>query len=182
MRHGQSEWNLTRRTQGQTVHPRLTPLGRAQARAAAAAIAADGPVSQVVTSDLVRAVETAEVIAGVLGVPVRHDVRLREQHLGSFEGLGHDELLAAADGTDFTDPDLPVGGGESLRQLTSRVCATVASCADGTVLVSHGDAIRAVLTARAGHPPGAGDWIEVPNGSVAAACDGEPVRWLPATG
>jgi len=68
VRHGQSEWNLRRLTQGQTVHPPLTQLGRDQARRAAALIADDLsafglPVTRIVSSDLVRAVQTAEALA-----------------------------------------------------------------------------------------------------------------------
>lgn len=184
VRHGQSEWNLARRTQGQTVHPRLTDLGRRQAVAAGEALAAvpDAAITAVVTSDLVRAVQTADTIGGILRVPVRHDVRLREQHLGDLEGLDQVQLLAAAQGIDFTDPLHAVGGGESLAQLTQRTVAAVAEYPAGTVFVSHGDAIRAVLTALDGHEPGAGDWIEVPNGAVAVLRPGRPTRWLSPTG
>ncbi len=89
VRHGQSEWNLRRVTQGQTSHPGLTELGRAQARRAAAAIAAElagEPVRLLVSSDLRRAVQTARILARVLGTVPEVDRRWREQALGSFEG------------------------------------------------------------------------------------------------
>ncbi|WP_257953364.1 phosphoglycerate mutase family protein [Nocardioides sp. B-3] len=66
VRHGQSEWNVLRLTRGQTMHPRLTPTGRAQAAAAADSLAlglASRPV-RLLTSDLTRAVETADIIGG----------------------------------------------------------------------------------------------------------------------
>ncbi len=71
VRHGQSECNLLRRTQGQIPHPPLTDLGRRQAFAAAQAIRADvelnsQPVRSVIASDLVRAVQTAQIVAGAV--------------------------------------------------------------------------------------------------------------------
>ena len=63
VRHGQSEWNVLRLTQGQTMPPPLTALGRSQA-ASAAEILADELVgtARLLTSDLTRAVETARII------------------------------------------------------------------------------------------------------------------------
>jgi len=193
VRHGQSEWNVARLTQGQTVHPRLTALGREQAAAAAVAIETDlagAAVNRIVTSDLVRALETAEVLGAMLDAPVLEDVRLREQHLGSFEGLGYDAMLDAAAGVDWTDPDVRIGGGETLRQLGERMTDAVlqyegaeyAYAGVVTVIVSHGDAIRAALNARAGHAAGAGEWWDVPNGSVAVLSPGDAVRWLDPAG
>jgi probable phosphoglycerate mutase len=185
VRHGQSEWNVARLTQGQTAHPRLTELGRAQVAAATRALLTDlghTPVVQVVTSDLVRAVESAEIIAMATGAAVRTDPRLREQSLGRFEGLGYEEAFAAGSALDWSDPDQRVGGGESLREVSERMTGVLAELsADGAVVVavSHGDAIRAALAARAGHGPGDAVWVEVPNGSVACLDDSSEVRWLP---
>lgn len=89
VRHGQSEWNLTGRWQGQ-ADPPLTDLGRAQARAAAQVL---GTVDAVWTSDLQRAVETATIIAGELGVgPVVVDPDLRERDAGEWSGLTRAEI------------------------------------------------------------------------------------------
>ncbi len=60
VRHGQSEWNVLRLTQGQTHHPRLTALGEAQARAAAEVIATD----LVSHGDAIRA-----ALAHLAGIP-----------------------------------------------------------------------------------------------------------------
>jgi broad specificity phosphatase PhoE len=46
------------------------------------------------------------------------------------------------------------------------------------VVVSHGDAIRALLAARVGALPGAGTWVDVPNGSVAVLDGTNGARWL----
>jgi len=91
VRHGQSEWNLLRLTQGQTAHPRLTELGRQQAATAADRIASDLAavglsVGRIITSDLTRAIETAQILTARLGGTVSQDVRLREQNVGALEG------------------------------------------------------------------------------------------------
>lgn len=180
VRHGESEWNAARLTQGQTPHPGLTDLGRAQSEAAARALLADAvTVPEVIASDLVRAVQTADIVAAALGAAVRVDPRLREQSLGTFEGLSYADSFAAGSALDWSDPDLRVGGGESLRDVQRRMLDVLAELAHGAdvVVVSHGDAIRIVLGHLAGHALGAAPWIEVGNGAVVAV-DGAQIRWL----
>lgn len=180
VRHGQSEWNVLRLTQGQTHHPRLTDLGRQQAARAAELIAADAPTRspRVVSSDLARATETAEIIGARLGADVTHDERLREQHLGALEGRGYDETWAVAEDHDWSDPALPVAGGESLLDVHRRMTAALAEhAAVPAVLVSHGDAIRVAVAHLAGHAPHEAPWVDVPNGAVARIVDGT-LCWL----
>ena len=183
VRHGQSEWNVLRLTQGQTAHPPLTMLGREQAAEAAAVIAADVArrglsVDTIATSDLIRAAETAEILAEALGAPVHRDVRLREQHLGDLEGRGYAETWAAADDIDWTDPTRPIAGGESLMDVYDRMAAALDDVDPTavTVLVSHGDAIRTAIAYLNAVKPHESDWVEVANGSVARVDDG--ISWL----
>jgi broad specificity phosphatase PhoE len=92
-RHGRTEWNATGRFQGQ-LDPPLDEKGRRQAAQAAPYIA-DGLTPEdtvVVSSDLVRAEETARALAGLLGVQVHLDERLREHGMGSWEGLTRAEV------------------------------------------------------------------------------------------
>lgn len=173
VRHGQSEWNVRRLTQGQVAHPRLTDLGRGQATAAARVVLADlarrqGRLDRLVTSDLVRAAETAAIIGAAAGILVTRDPRLREQHLGRLEGLPYAESWAAAEQHDWSDPTAPVAGGESVADLHARIAAVLAGLGQGstTVLVSHGDAIRAALAQVDGVDPLAAPWQDVPNGAV----------------
>jgi probable phosphoglycerate mutase len=92
-RHGRTEWNAEGRFQGQ-LDPPLDELGRRQAALAAPYVAAglspDDTV--VVSSDLTRAAETARALAGVLGLQVHLDERLREHGMGSWEGLTRAEV------------------------------------------------------------------------------------------
>jgi broad specificity phosphatase PhoE len=183
VRHGQSEWNVLRLTQGQTSHPRLTSLGREQAERAATLIGKDlggRPVTRILSSDLVRAVETAEIAGKALRAPVAFDTRLREQHLGELEGRGYDETWAAAAAHDWSDPTLPLAGGESIMDVRDRLAAVLTEVAEldrgVTVLVSHGDAIRAAVAHLTGAAPHQAPWLEVANGAVARV-DGA-VTWL----
>lgn len=183
VRHGESEWNVRRLTQGQTKHPRLTAIGRRQAAGAAEAIAADLarlglPAPRLVTSDLVRAVETAQIVGERIGLVPELDVRLREQHLGELEGRSYEESWAWAELHDWSDPELPLAGGESVGQVRRRLAAVLAELAPGTptVLVSHGDAIRSAVAHFLGQSMTDASWVEVPNGSVVRYTS--EIEWL----
>ena len=75
----------------------------------------------VVTSDLRRAVETAEIIATRLALPLTEEPRLRERRLGVAEGRPAAELwvpgAGGADRARVVEPDAAPEGGESIRQL-----------------------------------------------------------------
>lgn len=89
VRHGETDWNAARRIQGSTDIP-LNDTGRAQARVTADTLAAQyaGTRPLVVSSDLSRASETAEIIADALGADApRLYPQLRERAYGVAEGL-----------------------------------------------------------------------------------------------
>jgi broad specificity phosphatase PhoE len=92
-RHGRTEWNATGRFQGQ-LDPPLDGEGRRQAALAAPYVAAGlTPEDTVmVSSDLLRAAETARALTAILGLPARLDERLREHGMGSWEGLTRAEV------------------------------------------------------------------------------------------
>ena len=90
LRHGQTEFNAGSRMQGQ-IDTDLTDLGRAQALAAAEVLATRQPVL-IVSSDLRRAYDTAATLGRCCGLPVRKDPRLRETHLGDWQGLTHQQV------------------------------------------------------------------------------------------
>src|ERR1051325_10264843 len=85
VRHGETVWNLEGKLQGQMDSP-LTPSGLAQSRALAERFSRC-PISALYSSDLGRARQTAESIAVRTGQEIRFDDRLRERHLGVFQGL-----------------------------------------------------------------------------------------------
>lgn len=90
VRHGETAWNAVRRLQGHIDTP-LNDEGRRQAQAVARSLAASG-ASRVVSSDLMRARDTAMPIAQVLGLPLQIEPLLRERAFGAFEGLAYDEI------------------------------------------------------------------------------------------
>jgi len=87
LRHGQTDFNAGSRMQGQ-LDSALTELGRAQAVAAAEVLGKLQPLL-IVSSDLHRAYDTAVTLGEQTGLRVRVDERLRETHLGDWQGLTH---------------------------------------------------------------------------------------------
>jgi probable phosphoglycerate mutase len=165
VRHGQSEWNLAHRIQGQS--PRagsLTPAGREQAERAARQLATEAPEAVViVASDLARTAETAAIIAGRLGLPLEFDPGLREQNLGELEGTssvtGDGPADAARDGSFdvinrfYDEPYTPPPEGESVAAMYGRVHRTLRRLAAGRpgaelIVVTHGGPVRVAMAAR----------------------------------
>ena len=121
LRHGQTEWNAGSRMQGQ-LDTDLTDLGRAQAVAAAEVLAKRQPLL-IVSSDLRRALETAEALGERTGVEVDVDTRLRETHLGDWQGLTHIDVDAMAPGARLAwrdDARCAPHGGESRVDVAAR--------------------------------------------------------------
>jgi broad specificity phosphatase PhoE len=87
-RHGETDWNRDGRWQGNSDTP-LNERGREQARELAGEL---DTVDVVYSSDLVRARETAEIVAARLGREVELDSRLRERGFGAWEGLTSVEI------------------------------------------------------------------------------------------
>ena len=140
VRHGESTWNLIGRVQGQTAAPELTERGRRQAAQAGAALVGRG-VRRLVTSDLVRARQSAEIIGGALGLPAEASRLLRERHYGIWQGRA--TALAGPVARSLAD-DEPLPGGESLVDVRRRwgtLAATLRGAQGPVVLVSHGDLI-----------------------------------------
>jgi probable phosphoglycerate mutase len=145
VRHGQTQWNVDARIQGQGDSD-LTAEGVAQARSIAERLAAED-FHVLVSSDLGRAAVTAQAIADRCGKPVVLDARLRERHFGAGQGMTYEEVDRAYPGAFArirdVDPDFVIPGGESRRQFHDRVCDAMDSLAathEGRtiVVVTHG--------------------------------------------
>ena len=145
-RHGETDWNRERRVQGHTDRP-LTAEGRRQAAVLAEQLV-DDPPDAVYSSDLVRAHETARIVAERLGLDVVVLPELRERDFGTWEGLTDDEILSR-----FPEAhNGPWGDAETREEMLERVREAVARIAaahpDGRVLViTHGGPVRVLLTA-----------------------------------
>jgi 2,3-bisphosphoglycerate-dependent phosphoglycerate mutase/probable phosphoglycerate mutase len=121
LRHGQTDYNVTGRMQGH-LDSVLTTVGHEQAAVAAPVLAALGP-DRVVSSDLQRAVDTAEVVGTACGLPVKFDSRLRETHLGDWQGRTVAEIdrdYPGAIATWRSDPAWAPPGGESRVAVVAR--------------------------------------------------------------
>jgi probable phosphoglycerate mutase len=143
LRHGQSTWNSDGRWQGQ-ADPPLSPLGISQAQAAVGTLPA---VAAVFTSDLVRAVRTAEILGGPAGLRPRLEARLRERHAGDWTGLTRVEIEERWPG--YLAGHLRPPGYEDDSALLERALAALDAIARNlpgatVVAVSHGGLIRTV--------------------------------------
>lgn len=147
LRHGQSEWNALGKWQGQADVP-LTDVGREQAYRAAELL---GQFDLIAASDLQRAHETAAIISNTLGIgPVIVDQRLRETHVGEWEGLTHDDIERDYPGYLVEHKRPP--SFETEESLISRFTAAITDiavqCAGGEALcVAHAGVIRVMRRA-----------------------------------
>ena len=85
IRHGQTDWNLVPRIQGQLDIP-LNEQGRREAIASAKQVASI-KIDQIISSDLSRAKETATIINNSIAAPIHCDPRLREAVFGDLQGI-----------------------------------------------------------------------------------------------
>lgn len=153
-RHGETDWNRDSRFQGH-ADTTLNDAGREQARALAERLV-DERIAAVYSSPLLRALETAEIVAARLGLEVRTVEALREVDVGSWSGLtraeierrfpeGYRRWLAFDHGWD---------DGESYDDLGRRVLGALAEVAAGhagerVLVVTHGGPMRAAMAAAA---------------------------------
>lgn len=152
VRHGQTDWNLEGRYQGQSDVP-LNQHGLAQAVSLAERLAGE-VFSAVYSSDLTRARQTAEPIARVLGLSIQIEPRLREINQGEWEGVLVDDIKAryaelwsqrTVDPANVRPP-----GGETVAEVARRVFAALDDIArlfptERLLIVSHGLSIATAI-------------------------------------
>ena len=142
VRHGETEWNLEGRQQGHLDSP-LTANGIKQAHLLANGLA-EKKIDILFSSDLGRALQTAEIIAKRLSLEIYTDSRLRERHLGIMQQLTMIEFRKEypEEATKFAtgDPDYILPGGESSRQRYNRCI----KCAETLALRNAGKTILIV--------------------------------------
>ena len=155
IRHGQTDWNIQRRLQGHTDIP-LNEKGRAQSRALKNVLA-PLEIDAFMTSDLSRAIETAEIARAHPEIPLIQNSGLRETSLGEAEGLFFDELhLRFPDAykrlltVDNENQDYAFPGGETKLQHRERLEKTLHELMSTHSfrrigMVTHGGAIRRFL-------------------------------------
>jgi broad specificity phosphatase PhoE len=126
IRHGQSRGNAEGRFGGHTAIP-LSQRGRKQAEATAHALAADGGITAIYSSDLKRAVQTAEPLSKRTHLPIIQTEAFRERSVGVMEGLTFEEAAQQHpeqyQALIRRDIDHVLLGGESYRQMLDRASA-----------------------------------------------------------
>jgi broad specificity phosphatase PhoE len=189
VRHGLTEWNVQRRLQGRLDVP-LNDEGRSQARRCGQILrrrfAHDGRVPGdfvYVSSPLVRARETMELVRATIGLPAAGyevDPRLAEIDFGDWEGLTYQDVVKRdgdvvarreSDKWGFLPP-----GGESYAQVTARVGAWYDELGRDAVVAAHGGTARALLAHLAIAPPDAATHQPIDQGVVYVYADNRLVR------
>ena len=151
IRHGETDWNRELRFQGHIDVP-LNDMGHEQARRLGLRLAGE-PVQQLVSSDLMRAQQTAAPAARQLGLEILTTVSLREQNFGIVEGMRADEIQARhprawEDWLQFRE-DHAMPEGESPRQFHARIIEalgriTTENTGQRLLVVTHGGVLDMV--------------------------------------
>ncbi|MFA4835994.1 MAG: histidine phosphatase family protein, partial [Dehalococcoidia bacterium] len=157
VRHGETEWNRLLKYQGQK-DIELNKRGLWQAKQTAMRLAPER-VDAIYSSDLKRAVKTAEIIAASLGMTgdIQRTPLLREMNFGDFEGLTFEEIdkhyqkiILDSMSWKHRSPDMRAPNGESLSDVAARVDRFIEHLnphnLDKTVLiVAHGGSLQLLI-------------------------------------
>ena len=152
VRHGQTNWNILGKTQGHG-NSDLTPKGENQALELSKAIK-EYPIDYIYSSDLGRALQTAEIIGSTIGVDIIQTPSLREMGFGDWEGLLIEEIKKDHAKTYETWRNQPhlvnIPNGETLHIIKDRVDAFIKELNEKydnkhILLVSHSVTVRVML-------------------------------------
>ena len=172
VRHGETEWERTRRVAGRRDLG-LTDLGLAQAAVVTERLAGL-EIAEILSSPLVRAFDTAELISKPHGIEVGRDPRLTDVNVGRWEGKTYREVEASPEYVEFLrGPRLTtIPGGESLVSIRDRVVASVEQALEGNelgsniVVISHAIVVRVLLAHYLGKELGHYHRLRVTRGSL----------------
>jgi len=155
-RHGESDWNAVNRFQGHSDRP-LTAVGRRQAEELADELRATASLTAVYSSPLRRALDTATVVGGRLGLAPFEVEDLREVDVGGWTGLSRSnvELRYPEAFRRWLDGGEGWQDGETLAEMSARVLGALHRLAaahlnEAILVVSHGGPVRAIHAAAAG--------------------------------
>ena len=169
VRHGETEWNIRNRVQGQKGVP-LNRKGKEQAKKVGLRLKNE-QIDAIYSSDLTRARQTAAEIAKFHRVPIHYDRLLRERSFGKFEGMLVNEWRKIRDKSSLPAYLYRPPGGESYVDLQKRINKFLTSIkkkhGKHTVLVvSHGGVIRTFITVITKRPLASVHEIEQHNAAV----------------
>ena len=170
VRHGETAWNAEHRVQGQLDIP-LNGVGLRQAEAVGKVLGAER-FDVIYSSDLSRALQTAQPTASALGMKIISDRDLRERHYGIFERQTYAEvkLKHAAEYARFAarDPEFGFVSGESLKDFSTRSIAVVSRLAQrhegqNVLVFTHGGVLDELYRHINGVPASAARDFGIPN-------------------
>lgn len=144
VRHGQTDWNLTKKIQGQKDIS-LNETGREQAKLLTQNIF-DLKIDKIISSDLLRAQETAEIINEIFNKKIYLDKRLREINYGLIEGTASKDIPQDVWDT-FNNYPAKINA-ESMTEVFNRVKSFFESLSDldeDILIVTHGGVFRMVM-------------------------------------
>ncbi|MEG1312341.1 MAG: histidine phosphatase family protein [Romboutsia sp.] len=159
VRHGQTNWNILGKTQGHE-NSDLTENGEKQAKELSE-VMIDYPIDYIYSSDLGRAVQTAQIISNKLGLNIIKTPALREMGFGIWEGLLIKEIKQNHASTYDVWRNQPhlvdIEGGETLHVIKERTDNFIKEINDKydnkhILLVSHSVTVRAMLLSFIGSP------------------------------
>ena len=172
IRHGVTAWHAEGRVLGQRDIP-MSDAGVAQAEEAAAAVRGV-KMSEVLSSPLQRAIQTAEIIGQAAGIEVARDPRLIDFQLGKWTGMTYDDVAKNEEYQRFVQqPDAErIPGGESLEDVRRRAVSAVDQAladnatGDALAIVTHAGIIRVLITHYMGSHPANYHRVRVSPGSI----------------
>lgn len=150
-RHGQTDSNLNGIIQGQSLDAPLNEEGIKQAKRIGSFLKdKDHLIDRIISSDLIRAYQTAEIIGEILGVGIETDVRLREMNYGAWEGNFLDELMKTPAGKIWQEnpSKWQIENSETVKAVQDRIVNAITDYLqkfEHPLVVSHGITISAFL-------------------------------------
>ena len=187
IRHGETDWNAEKRMQGH-LDIALNAAGLAQAAALGRALRNE-PLDAIFSSDLQRALQTAQALAAGRDLTIGIDAGLRERCFGVFEGLLYADMATAHPDAyrawKAREPDARfppgVNAAETLREFSARVLATINRLAAAhagihkkIALVTHGGVLECAHRAATGAPLQDARDFDILNASI------NRLGWTPA--
>ena len=166
-RHGQTDWNVEGRIQGQT-DTNLTEVGRTQAIELRNYFK-EIPLDTVVTSDLVRAQETGKVVAESKGLSIQISELLRERHYGNLEGRLISDFEAFFRSPDTIDWDISKENIEEEHQAAIRFQKAIENIdvqKRHVLIISHAAVLLAFLKSQFFEECNSLQIHDIPNGGI----------------
>ena len=169
VRHGETDWNKESRIQGRGKDIPLSDVGREQIRKLRDELG-DVSITRIVTSPLSRALESADLIAEKIGVPVSVYEGLAERSLGDYEGRRAPEVQAEFP-PDIVWHEQTPPNGESLDDFRSRIVGTFSSIladhpSEDLLVVCHGWVIRELKRHLTGMASATHDGYDIENATI----------------